>query len=84
MGYINRPFLKNRRGIIHLLPFVIIAAILLVVGYLVFGKVLKGKLPFLKSEPKVALKQEYKNPFDKNTQYANPFDSFKNPFEVAK
>lgn len=32
----------------------------------------------------VALKSEYENPFDKNTQYVNPFNSYKNPFDELK
>lgn len=30
---------------------------------------------------KVQLKTEYSNPFDKKTQYVNPFSSYKNPFD---
>lgn len=40
--------------------------------------------PFINSGPKVSVKTEYKNPFKKETQYVNPFQSYKNPFEVAK
>ena len=32
----------------------------------------------------VTLKSEYKNPFDSNTQYANPFAQYKNPFDSIK
>lgn len=32
----------------------------------------------------VALKSEYQNPFDKNTQYENPFSSYHNPFDELK
>lgn len=28
----------------------------------------------------VELKTAYKNPFDKKTQYVNPFETYKNPF----
>lgn len=42
------------------------------------------KIPFLSKEPKVSIKTEYKNPFDKKTQYVNPFETYKNPFVVAK
>lgn len=41
-----------------------------------------GKLG--QNQPKVELKTEYKNPFKKETQYVNPFQTYKNPFEVAK
>jgi len=32
----------------------------------------------------VVLKKEYKNPFDKNSQYVNPFAQYKNPFDSLK
>lgn len=32
----------------------------------------------------VVLKEEYSNPFDKDTQYVNPFSSYKNPFDQLK
>lgn len=32
----------------------------------------------------VALKTEYSNPFDKETQYVNPFSSKKNPFDELR
>lgn len=35
-------------------------------------------------QPQVAIKSEYKNPFKKDTQYVNPFETYKNPFVLAK
>lgn len=32
----------------------------------------------------VSLKTDYKNPFDKDTQYINPFSQYKNPFDSLK
>lgn len=32
-------------------------------------------------ESTVSLKKEYENPFDKKTQYINPFSDYKNPFD---
>lgn len=32
----------------------------------------------------VALKSEYSNPFEKETQYVNPFSSRKNPFDELR
>ena len=50
--------------------------------------VLNGKLavPGLKksSDPTVALQTVVKNPFDKTSQYVNPFSGYKNPFDTAK
>lgn len=32
-------------------------------------------------KPNVAPKREYSNPFEKSTQYVNPFSDYKNPFD---
>lgn len=76
----------NQRGIIHLLPLILIAA---VVGGAIFlisqGKIKLPKIPFLQRQAtNVELKSEYKNPFKQETQYVNPFETYKNPFTVAK
>ena len=34
----------------------------------------------VQKKPTVETKTTYKNPFDKNTQYVNPFKKYKNPF----
>ena len=47
-------------------------------------KIPSSPLKILQSGPSVALKKEYKNPFSKETQYVNPFDTYKNPFVVSK
>lgn len=74
----------NQRGVLHLLPLLLIAA-LIIGAILVFtGKFKVPSLPFGQKGPKVDLKTEYKNPFDKKTQYVNPFDTYKNPFTLAK
>ncbi len=36
------------------------------------------------STVKVSLQKDYQNPFDKKTQYVNPFTQYKNPFDTAK
>ncbi len=64
--------------------------LLLVVGAifaLVYLKIIKNpinNLSLLQKGPRVAIKTEYKNPFDKKTQYVNPFETYKNPFVIAK
>ncbi len=44
--------------------------------------------PAAQSQPKqettIPLTSEYINPFDKNTQYVNPFSQYKNPFDTLK
>jgi len=32
----------------------------------------------------VALKSDYQNPFEEETQYVNPFDEYQNPFDNLK
>lgn len=73
-----------KRGVLHLLPIVLILVLVVAVYFLVAKFVFKFKLPFGSKEPRVELKTEYKNPFDKNTQYVNPFDQFKNPLVNLK
>lgn len=43
-----------------------------------------AKQPPVKKEPEVVVNTEYQNPFDKNTQYVNPFSQYKNPFDSLK
>ena len=78
--------MKNQQGILHLaLPLVLVLAIVAAVVGLVALGVIKNplkNLPFISQGPKVELKTEYKNPFKKETQYVNPFETYKNPFVV--
>lgn len=37
-----------------------------------------------KTASEIQLKTEYQNPFDKKTQYVNPFSGYKNPFDQIK
>lgn len=74
-----------KKGIVHLFPLILIAALVITGWFLVFKFLLKGKLPFGKpKQPTVELKTEYKNPFDKKSQYVNPIDQFKNPFTTLR
>lgn len=70
-----------KKGFVHLLPVIII---ILITGILIYVLIQKGILKkpslFGAKKPTVELKTEYKNPLKKNTQYANPFNDFKNPF----
>lgn len=70
----------TQRGIIHLLPLVLIAALVVGVILVLTGKFKIPSVPFGQKQPKVELKTEYKNPFNKESQYVNPFDQYKNPF----
>lgn len=80
--------MEKNKGIVHpslLIIVAVVVAIWAVVGYLVATKFLNISLPGIApKEPKVELKTQYKNPFDKKAQYVNPFDQFKNPFHNLK
>jgi len=74
---------NNQKGVIHLaLPLVLLLAIGAGIFALFYFGVIKNPFSNLKlgqAGPKVELKEEYKNPFKKETQYVNPFGN-KNPF----
>ncbi len=78
--------LRRQRGFIHLLPLLLIVVAVGVVIYLISqGKIKLPNIPFLQQKAtNVELKSEYKNPFKKETQYVNPFETYKNPFAIAK
>lgn len=81
--------MDKQKGIIHLaLPLLLLLAIGAAIFALVYFGIIQNpfsKLPLIGQKgPKVELKTEYKNPFKKETQYVNPFETYKNPFDVAK
>ena len=81
-------FFKQKRKIVIGLPLAFLFIGLIYVGLVRFG-IIKDPfplptIPFFQKEPKVSIKSDYKNPFDKKTQYVNPFETYKNPFVVAK
>lgn len=81
--------MNNQRGVLHLaLPLLLLLIIGAAVYFLIYFGIIKnpfGNLPIIgQKPPKVSVKTEYKNPFDKNTQYVNPFEPYKNPFIVSK
>lgn len=80
--------MDKEKGIIHLvLPIVILLVIGVVAFTLNYIGVIKLNLPGVslpQKGPAVELTKEYKNPFDKETQYVNPFEEYKNPFETNR
>ena len=85
--------MKSQRGVIHLaLPLLFLLAVAAIVAVVLISTgIIKNPLkniPFLsklgQSGPKIELKKDYKNPFNKETQYVNPFETYKNPFTVNK
>ena len=76
----------KRKTIIILLPvvFAVFASVILVLSNLGVINSPIQNVSLFQSGPKVSMKEEYKNPFAKETQYVNPFEEYKNPFVVAK
>lgn len=78
--------MNKQKGVIHLaLPLLLLLIIGAVVVVLFATGVIKNPLkdlPLFSKGAKVSTKSEYKNPFKKETQYVNPFESYKNPFTV--
>ena len=70
-----------KKGVVHLVAIFVIIAVA-VAAYFIYTRFIAKKLS--PKQPKVELKTEYKNPFNKDTQFVNPFDKTKNPFAVAK
>ena len=91
----NQPIIAGSENIIGKVKkkltrkILIILFIFVGVGLILYlGFTLKIKIPGnpldLLNKPSVTLKKEYKNPFSKETQYVNPFETYKNPFVVGK
>ena len=74
----------SQKGVLHLLPLLLIAAIVIGAILVFTGKVKLPGAPFGQKGAKVEPKKEYNNPFKKETQYVNPFETYKNPFTLAK
>lgn len=80
----------KQKGVIHLaLPLLLIIIFIVALFLLAALGVIKNPLKLLslsslggKKEPTVSLQTGYKNPFDKNAQYVNPFSAYKNPFDA--
>ena len=79
---------NQQKGIIHLaLPLLLLIIAAVVIFLLNYFGVIKLNLPGVslpQKGPTVELKTEYKNPFKKETQYVNPFETYKNPFTVNR
>lgn len=68
----------NKKPIFFVIPVLVIVGI--VVAFLIIRGNLKAPAGLFSKAPRVELKTTYKNPFNKDTQYVNPFDKYKNPF----
>lgn len=84
------PKINNQKGVVHLFFLLIIVVLVGGAIFLVTKGIIKipgislPSIPILQKQPSVQLKEEYKNPFKKETQYVNPFDKYKNPFVVNR
>lgn len=81
----------HQKGAIALVvPFLILLIIAVALFLVIQQGIIKNPfktLPLLgirPQEPTVVLQKQYQNPFDKSTQYVNPFSEFKNPFDLIK
>lgn len=63
---------------------ILVASVLVIFTYLVFSGRLNLGLSKKSAEPTITLQTVVKNPFDKTSQYVNPFSEYKNPFDTAK
>ena len=80
MGKIrSKNLVENKKGVGHIvvLLFLVGIPLLVVVVLAVTGRI---KIPGLSRGPQVDVKEAYSNPFNKETQYVNPFQEYKNPF----
>ncbi len=76
-------FLRRPRIQLLFLVVLILTSIALLTVYIFkntkYGKQFQQQLTKTQ-EPTVSLKQEYNNPFNRESQYVNPFDTTKSPF----
>lgn len=73
----------NQRGNIALIPLIII--LLLIIAGVAYFVISKGNIKNpLQKQPEGQLKTFYKNPFKEESHYLNPFDEYKNPFDVIR
>lgn len=76
--------MNNQRGVIHLaLPLLLLLAAA-IAALIYFGIIQNPFKALFQKGLKVSPKTEYQNPFKKETQYVNPFETYKNPFTIAK
>lgn len=72
-----QPPLKEASSLINSKNLLLLLLVALIVGAVVFVLISSQTV----KEPTVSLTKEYENPFDKKTQYINPFSDYKNPFD---
>ncbi len=83
--------MPREKGITPLFIIIIVSLVLAAIGFVLVSQgiiKLPGSTnktsPASANKPTVELKEEYKNPFDKKTNYTNPFSEYKNPFDTLQ
>jgi len=81
-------FFRQKKKLVIGLLLALLFIVVIYVALVRFG-VIKDpfplpSIPLLQKGPQVSIKTDYKNPFDKKTQFINPFDDYKNPFVVSR
>lgn len=88
----NSVIVFNKNKQIRLLVLVVLFALAAAItNYVILQRraeeVNQAKSFTIKSKPEqstISLTKDYKNPFEKDAQYINPFSQYKNPFDVLK
>ncbi|MEK7502540.1 MAG: hypothetical protein AAB609_03365 [Patescibacteria group bacterium] len=82
---VKGPINLNKKTIFLSLGIIIVVLVIITVLVLVKNrKNPAGETTQQASKIQVPVRVEYKNPFDKKTQYVNPFSSYKNPLDFLK
>lgn len=83
--------MHSQKGVVALaVPLLLLLAAAAVIFILISQGLIKipskivPSLPGQKKEPTVQLQKQYQNPFDKDSQYVNPFSQYKNPFDTLR
>ena len=75
---------RSQAGFGHIFVLLLVFAIAVALVAFLFSRGLINN-PFAPvQKPTTTLQTQYQNPFDKNSQYSNPFAQYKNPFDTAK
>ncbi|MBI2621866.1 MAG: hypothetical protein HYW63_04470 [Candidatus Levybacteria bacterium] len=87
---ITQPSKSKNKKIAGITMIVFIALVFIISGLILAFNLSSKKEPpatdtaTVSKDSEIAPKTTYSNPFDKSTQYVNPFFSYKNPFDNLK
>ncbi|MBI2595808.1 hypothetical protein HYW46_03710 [Candidatus Daviesbacteria bacterium] len=86
-----KKLLLAQSGIAHLILLLVAVIFISALFLLITSGIIKNPTKLITDkvqqntkEPTVKLQTAYKNPFDKSSQYVNPFSAYKNPFDTIK